>query len=748
MLMSFVLAVLAQAVFLHSFFPIDQYKSSTLIKPPQSLNDISFDSSELYPKSSARLVVVVIDSLRFDFVSKTYMPLLEAAWGRNGCLFEIETQSPTVTLPRIKTLTAGQVPQFSDMIFNLFNSEAILSDSLLHRATEQGKLLVFYGDDTWLKLYPGLFHRYEGVSSFFVTDFYEVDRNVTRNLDKELRRSDWDAMFLHYLGLDHIGHVHGSRSKLVAPKLAEMDQVIRKLAALTNTLVVVTGDHGMKEGGGHGGSSTFETHVPLAIVGISCHNGFARQSDIVPTLSVLLGLPIPANSIGSVIPNVILNLSLKQQLYLLRYSSLHLQSKLDLYVNLVDQAGKLHYEYLKNGSKNSGIEAMKFYKQFLDKTSNTLLHSLIGHDVYKLLLVIVLQLICIGNTCKTIQVAFVFLALILPLACFVLFCTRKDFIQALRANWYLVPYLTSLSSSSLIEEEHQFWYYFSTTLLILMAHSHKTVHYVIMAGGLRLLCKLNQTGDKWSHLPDLSDWLTREDNRLVLDAVAMLSLLFIVIQLSDHRNFLLDCIVLVVVYVFKTGEIRIFIAAYFICGTFFCKNFIKHSIFSWIALNTFLFRPHNIILLPVCVYFSDVVCASLDRPDLICIAHIVFAKTLFFCQGHSNSLSSVDVSSGYIGISEYSMLVVFGQALCHTYAIPVLCSLLALRVLDVSAVYREKLSFQQSTLTFCSISTICFRHHLFVWTVFAPKLLIESINSLVLLIEAAIAILILKTNRK
>lgn len=32
---------------------------------------------------------------------------------------------------------------------------------------------------------------------------------------------------LDYLGLDHIGHVEGPFSKLVPPKLKEMDQVVK-----------------------------------------------------------------------------------------------------------------------------------------------------------------------------------------------------------------------------------------------------------------------------------------------------------------------------------------------------------------------------------------------------------------------------------------------------------------------------------------------------------------------------------------
>jgi ethanolaminephosphotransferase len=44
-----------------------------------------------------------------------------------------------------------------------------------------------------------------------VQDFTEVDNNVTRHIPEELLNSDWNAMILHYLGLDHIGHKAGPR---------------------------------------------------------------------------------------------------------------------------------------------------------------------------------------------------------------------------------------------------------------------------------------------------------------------------------------------------------------------------------------------------------------------------------------------------------------------------------------------------------------------------------------------------------
>lgn len=69
-------------------------------------------------------------------------------------------------------------------------------------------------------------------------------------MDEELQRDDWDVLILHYLGLDHIGHLAGPASSLVAPKLREMNGVLAKIYRYLEkeagkNLLIVLGDHGM-----------------------------------------------------------------------------------------------------------------------------------------------------------------------------------------------------------------------------------------------------------------------------------------------------------------------------------------------------------------------------------------------------------------------------------------------------------------------------------------------------------------------
>ena len=88
--------------------------------------------------------------------------------------FTAHATSPTITMPRVKAMTTGSIPSFLDVILNFAESDT--SSSLAHQDTwllqlknrPSGKL-VMYGDDTWLKLFPEMFARADGTSSFFVS---------------------------------------------------------------------------------------------------------------------------------------------------------------------------------------------------------------------------------------------------------------------------------------------------------------------------------------------------------------------------------------------------------------------------------------------------------------------------------------------------------------------------------------------------------------------------------------------------
>jgi phosphatidylinositol glycan class O len=239
---------------------------------------------------------------------------------KNAFLLPFIADPPTTTLQRLKGLTTGTLPTFIDAGSN-FAGTAIEEDNLLMQLKDAGRRIVHLGDDTWTALFPGYFE--EGISraydSFNVWDLHTVDNGVTKHimplLAKE-KRGEWDVIIAHYLGVDHAGHRYGPNHPAMTAKLEQMDMVLRDVVEALDdeTLLVVMGDHGMDGKGDHGGESDDEVQAALwmyskkgifgrtqpefRIPPATAKERPVNQIDLVPTLALLLGLPIPFNNLG------------------------------------------------------------------------------------------------------------------------------------------------------------------------------------------------------------------------------------------------------------------------------------------------------------------------------------------------------------------------------------------------------------------------------------------------------------------
>ena len=285
-----------------------------------------------YPKQFSKAVIVIVDALRYDFTvpfkdnprhfHNAFTVLHETAveTPHNAFLLPFIADPPTATLQRLKGLTTGTLPTFID-VGSSFGGTAIEEDNIVDQLREANKTIVHLGDDTWHALFPGYFdsnltHAYD---SFNVWDLHTVDNGVTEHLLPLLNPSNvskWDVIFAHYLGVDHAGHRYGPDHPAMTGKLREMNDVFHQVIHSLDdqTLLVVMGDHGMDTKGDHGGESDDEVEAALwmyskkGIFGrkndrssLPPENAKDRpvgQIDLVPTLSLLLGIPIPFNNLG------------------------------------------------------------------------------------------------------------------------------------------------------------------------------------------------------------------------------------------------------------------------------------------------------------------------------------------------------------------------------------------------------------------------------------------------------------------
>ena len=117
-----------------------------------SLPNTSSCSACSLPPTHSRLVLLIIDALRFDFLSPepaaapspyyhhvlTLPSLLTAQYPTHSFIFNSFADPPTVTLQRIKGITTGSLPTFVDAGSNFGGSE-IVEDSIVRQMTKSGR---------------------------------------------------------------------------------------------------------------------------------------------------------------------------------------------------------------------------------------------------------------------------------------------------------------------------------------------------------------------------------------------------------------------------------------------------------------------------------------------------------------------------------------------------------------------------------------------------------------------------------
>ncbi|PRT52516.1 GPI ethanolamine phosphate transferase 2 [Wickerhamiella sorbophila] len=713
-LVTLLLQVSGLLLFLRGFFP------SKTVEPGYNQKAIDV------PPKFDRMVFMVVDALRSDFMfsNESSFETIHSLI-REGCAlpFTAYSNPPTVTLPRLKGITTGSTPNFLDAVLNIAESDTSSTlknqDSWISQLKQQGKSMHMFGDDTWIKLFPGIFDVTDGTSSFYVSDFTEVDHNVTRHLDEELATNKWDVLILHYLGLDHIGHKGGPRSPFMEEKQKEMDSIIKMLYGSLDesTLLVVMGDHGMNDVGNHGGSSAGETSAALAMISrgfdlkqdapLPYSSDFTfydrvKQIDLVPTLSLLLGLPIPRNSLGVLIPAVKSLWTEIEQSVILKDLCSHFDGR------------GVEVECTEQGLLSAQGELMQASSEYVEK-----------YMITGVLLLILSAIVSV-------------------------WCTMRLHVKLRDKTAMLVfslVYASSMFGSSTVEEEHQFWFWCTSALLVYGSVTTKTnkLEWVMSLVILRVFRGWRHPGQKWPEGPDFT--------RMFQDHSTSLWLLILVEYFHLFRRLrggLLGSLAVIGSLVYKAsttyygGEyIPSFLArfvfresrldgivqiVYIMCGLLALIKTVNGTL-SVELLELILVtqsRPSNIPLL----LLSHALRRFLKRTDirtnsvastLICMS---IGYSLFFASGGSNSLATVDLGNAYNGVGSYNVTLVGLLTFVSNWVGPIYWAVVNR---DLCPDLRMRFAVRQLFYTI-AMASICFaclllKGHLFIWTVFSPKLL-------------------------
>ncbi len=254
------------------------------------------------PGLAQRVVLVVIDGLRLDAFQQ--MSLVER-YRPSASLWRAYVGEPSLSYPGWTTILSGAPPEISGVTTNWYEG-TVRVDHLFAAAKRSGRATAAAGHPGWAMLFAGSLDEFVSVPDPAYTDLSAIHDTSVAVTAAGTRFLQGPAalVLLHYPAPDLMAHGSGATSQPYRDSVRLIDGELTRLLQgvdLTSTAVVITADHGHIDRGGHGGREAVVTTVPLMFLGAGVEPGEgleARQADIAPTVAAILGLPLPAHSIG------------------------------------------------------------------------------------------------------------------------------------------------------------------------------------------------------------------------------------------------------------------------------------------------------------------------------------------------------------------------------------------------------------------------------------------------------------------
>jgi hypothetical protein len=293
--------IAASSIFwaLHLNSAINNFRSPITNNPPQP-GEPSGDPL------TRRVVFVLVDGLREDLAyDEELMPVFNSLKSQ-GASATMHVGIPSLSTPAYGVLMTGAWPYLSDapaMNLDYEDIPVMTQDNIFSAAARNGMKTALSGYNWFEKLIP---------ASDLTDGFFTPGEDEAADLDVMAAALPWlddpayQLVLIHIDQIDHMEHVYGALSAETKQATANADAYIAEILAKLNLeqdTLLVCGDHGHIDQGGHAGPEAIVTQVPFVLIGAGIQPGMyadINQVDVAPTIAALLGTNLPASAQGKV----------------------------------------------------------------------------------------------------------------------------------------------------------------------------------------------------------------------------------------------------------------------------------------------------------------------------------------------------------------------------------------------------------------------------------------------------------------
>jgi len=261
----------------------------------------------------SKVILVVSDALRYD-VALTNMGFLgHLVETKQATLYKIIGELPSMSRPMYETIHTG-VPS---------SEHGVVANSIIRRSkmpnvfqsvTSNGKVTAAASYYWFSELYNRA--PFDWINDKEVDDdnlpiqhgrFYKLDEYPDAELFTTaallVRRFSPDYLLIHPSGMDYHGETYGSDSSEYRNQAIKQDAMLAPLLMEwkeNGYTILITGDHGINQDGGHGGTTPEQREVPLFVIqpngqGKGNTGEIASHMQIAPTILKVLDIPIPSS---------------------------------------------------------------------------------------------------------------------------------------------------------------------------------------------------------------------------------------------------------------------------------------------------------------------------------------------------------------------------------------------------------------------------------------------------------------------